>query len=167
MNKILIFVLLTFASLCAAVDDKEDFWLNEGLGEFKIDLGEKAVIKLLGDSKITKGKTQLEGATGEYVQDWHCPDAGLRLLMSADSMNGPKKVRAITGSTKCKLATAKGIKIGSKRAEVVKVYGAFEDKEGAASAGQGTFIAGSVYGGLIFRFAKGKVSEIFVGAAAE
>jgi hypothetical protein len=30
-----------------------------------------------------------------------------------------------------------------------------------------TFIAGSIYGGLIFTFDQGRVSEIFLGAAAE
>jgi hypothetical protein len=30
-----------------------------------------------------------------------------------------------------------------------------------------TFVAGSIYGGLIFTFAQGYVSEIFLGAAAE
>ena len=31
----------------------------------------------------------------------------------------------------------------------------------------GQFVAGSIYGGIIFNFAKGKVSRIFLGAAAE
>jgi hypothetical protein len=30
-----------------------------------------------------------------------------------------------------------------------------------------TFVAGSVYGGVIFQFEKGREAEIFIGAAAE
>jgi len=35
------------------------------------------------------------------------------------------------------------------------------------SARTGSFVAGSIYGGIIFDFQKGKVSQIFLGAAAE
>jgi hypothetical protein len=30
-----------------------------------------------------------------------------------------------------------------------------------------TFVAGSIYGGVIFGFKKGKVTQIFIGSAAE
>jgi hypothetical protein len=47
---------------------------------------------------------------------------------------------------------------------VRKAYAAFADGE---SSSEGSFVVGSIYGGIIFSFEKGKVSGIFFGAAAE
>ncbi len=46
-----------------------------------------------------------------------------------------------------------------------KAYASHADKENPPTAEQ--FVAGSIYGGIIFHFEKGKVSRIFFGAAAE
>ena len=71
----------------------------------------------------------------------------------------------ITAVAPSKLATARGITIGSTEDAVKKAYGSVRDKENS-EAGK-TFVAGSIYGGVIFRFEGGKVSEIFIGASAE
>ena len=60
---------------------------------------------------------------------------------------------------------SRGIHIGSTIVEVTTAYGKVENKEESESGK--TFVAGSIYGGVIFTFTDGKVSQIFLGAAAE
>ena len=71
----------------------------------------------------------------------------------------------MTAAGACQLATARGIKIGSTEAAVKKAYAKERDKE-QTKAGE-SFTAGSIYDGVIFTFKDGKVSQIFIGAAAE
>ena len=103
--------------------------------------------------------------------------------MSSREKAGPKTVLIATAGKGCKLATARGIKIGSTRAEVGKAYRDVEEKapgDGPAKPGdpepepvpleegeEKNFVAGTIYGGMIFSFKKGKVVEIFLGAGAE
>jgi hypothetical protein len=61
--------------------------------------------------------------------------------------------------------TEKGIRIGSTEQEVNEAYGRFRNAE-ESKQGE-VFVAGSVFGGLIFTFQQGRVSKIFIGAAAE
>ena len=63
------------------------------------------------------------------------------------------------------LKTLRGIGIGSAEKDVTSAYGELRDDE-MSVAGE-SFVAGSVYGGVIFDFRDGKVSRIFLGAAAE
>ena len=137
---------------------------GEPLG--KLALGQKsaAVIQLLGEPK-SKGENALMEATGEWVQEWKFPSLGLRLMMGSTEKSGAKTVWSITADPKCKLATARGIQIGSTEAEVKKAYAKEHEKE-ESQPGE-TFVAGSIYGGVIFHFKKGKVHQIFIGAAAE
>src|SRR4051812_47329402 len=85
--------------------------------------------------------------------------------MASDAKNGAKTVATITATAPCALETARGIRIGSSIAEVTKAYKKVQDKEQSV-AGK-SFVAGSIYGGVIFSFKDGKVSQIFIGAAAE
>lgn len=123
-----------------------------------------AVEQALGKAE-SKGKNEEMGATGEWVQNWNYPAQGIELHMGSPKKNGAKTVSNIVATGKCALATSKGIKIGSTEAEVKKAYAKQQSKE-ESRAGE-TFVAGSIYGGVIFDFKKGKVSQIFIGAAAE
>jgi chorismate synthase len=83
---------------------------------------------------------------------------------------GEKKSRAktianITASAPCSFATRKGIKIGDGESAASKAYAEHVDRE--TKADPGILVVGSMYGGIIFNFTKGKVSRIFFGAAAE
>jgi len=71
----------------------------------------------------------------------------------------------VWGETGCKLATRRGIKIGDTVAAVRKAYGDVEDKSRGQS--RDSFVAGSLYGGVIFDLKDGKVTQIFIGASAE
>ncbi len=160
------FAALTAPSSAAEADqDAASKMLKaERLGELRLELPEKDVLKLLGKPE-KQSKVVLQEADGMYVQTWSYPAKGLDLTMSAEKKGGPKTIASITAFAPCDLSTKKGIKIGSTEGETRKAYAAWADRENASE--KNTFIAGSVYGGIIFNFAKGKVSRIFFGAAAE
>ncbi|MBL9115605.1 MAG: hypothetical protein JNJ83_11415 [Verrucomicrobiaceae bacterium] len=158
-------LLLIAMSSVTAQEAGDDLLAKESLGGLQLGMSEKALAPFLGKAAVSKSESVLEGATGEYIQTWECKEKGLTLRMSSgEKKKGPKTVSAFTAHGKCTLATVKGIKLGSKKAEVVKAYGKVEDKEMSSPT---SFVAGSIYGGIIFTIKDGKVSEIFFGAAAE
>lgn len=144
--------------------DPIDLLKTESLGAFKDGTPAAAVTKALGDP-AKKSADQKEEATGDWVQTWSYPAQGLKLTMASAKKGGVKTISTITAGGACKLATARGIKIGSSLAEVSKAYGDVESKEDSQKGK--SFVAGSIYGGVIFTLKDGKVSEIFLGAAAE
>ena len=154
------------ASNCRADETVTEAMLKaERLGELRLGLPEKDVLKLLG-SPATRGKLMFQEADGNYVQDWHYPEKGIELLMSAgEKKSGKKTIANITASAPCTFATRKGIKIGDTESAARKAYAEHVDRE--TKVEPGVFVVGSVYGGIIFNFTKGKVSRIFFGAAAE
>lgn len=115
---------------------------------------------------VQKLRERFEAATGEYVQNWRMPACGLEFKMSAPRRKGPQTVAAITVTAPSKLATSRGIHIGSTEAEVQAAYGDVRDEEGMSEAGR-NFVVGSIYGGLMFDFENGLVKDMFLGAAAE
>jgi hypothetical protein len=161
-----IFILAIFAIVAGFnALGADDQWVdNEALG--KIKLGRKAAdLAALIGKPDSKGKDVEWDAIGEWVQEWRFKSQGLTLNMASKSKGGAKSVLTITAAAPSKLATARGIRIGSTIAEVTKAYGKVQDKDGSVPGK--TFVAGSVYGGVIFTFTGGKVSQIFIGAAAE
>ncbi|MEP2776325.1 MAG: hypothetical protein ABJQ29_05450 [Luteolibacter sp.] len=117
-----------------------------------------------------KGEDMMLDAIGEAVQTWDFKDAGLSVEMSSAKVGGDKEVFAITLRAPSKLKTGQGIGIGSAKADAVKAYADYKtEQEEANSLGDSgdKHLVGSIYGGMIFSFEKGKVSEIFLGAAAE
>ena len=164
MRSLLLAVLLCLGITLPAYCLEEDFAAKDSLGKLKLGLSADEVIKTLG-KPASKGKDVEWEAIGEFVQEWKFPDQGINLNMTSAKKGGAKKVLMITATAPSKLATARGITIGSPEAAVKKAYGSVRDEEQSV-AGK-TFVAGSVYGGVIFQFKDGKVSEIFIGAAAE
>ena len=114
---------------------------------------------------VKRGPMEFWGADGEYHQAWTAPDCGLTLDLSATEPDGPQTVRAITLTAPSAWTTARGIGIGRTEAEVMTAYGRDRNAE-ESHAGQ-LFVAGSVYGGLLFSFEGGRVTQLFLGAAAE
>ncbi len=147
-----------------AADDAEAFLKSEQLGGLKLGMPEKDVLKLLGDPK-KKSTLVHQEADGTWVQNWEYPAAGLSLVMGAEKKGGAKTIAIITATAPCTLATKAGIKIGSPAVEVSKAYKKHLDKENPPTAT--SIVAGSIYGGVIFTLEKGKVTQIFIGAAAE
>jgi hypothetical protein len=153
------------ASNCRAGETATEAMLRtESLGGLRLGMREKAVLKLLGPP-AKRGESVLQEADGNYVQDWHYPDKGIDLSMSAgEKKSGVKTIANITASAPCTFATRKGVKIGDAESAARKAYAEHVDRETSADR---ALVVGSIYGGIIFNFTKGKVSRIFFGAAAE
>ena len=159
------FVAALFVALPSYADDAATVAMlrAENLGGLRLEMPEKEVIKLLGQP-AERGKMYHQEADGNHIEDWLYPAKGIELAMSAGTKKtGAKSVARIMASAPCKLATKAGIKVGSAESAVRKVYAAHEE----GPSDRGTFIAGSIYGGIIFTFEEGKVSSIFFGAGAE
>ncbi len=85
--------------------------------------------------------------------------------MVAKEKGGFKSIESLTITSPSILQTQRGIRIGSTEAEVIKAYGRFRNAE-ASKPGE-LLVAGSIFGGVMFDFQQGRVSRIFIGAAAE
>ncbi len=120
--------------------------------------------------ELVKGKDEMWGAIGEFVQTWAFPSKGISVDMASPKLSGKKRAYSITLERNSKLKTGRGIGIGSSKAEVIATYKDLstndEDNQGFFD-GQDVYILGSVYGGIVFSFENGKVSKIFLGASAE
>lgn len=133
------------------------------LGELRIALPEASVLDLLGepDNRTTPVE---QAADGMFVSTWTWAAKGLVLVMAAESSDRTGSVSAITASAPSTLTTAEGIGIGSDESDVLTAYETLIDTE---MSGEGSFVVGSIYGGMILEIASGKVLSIFIGAAAE
>lgn len=159
-------LLLPLALLRGEEQAEKGFALmkEEALNEIRLEMPQIEVLKFLGKPAKMGPDVEWE-AIGEHVQEWQYPAQGLTLQMASIKKGGTKKVLIVTLKAPGERRTKKGIHLGSTEAEVRKAYGALEDKE-SSQKGE-IFVAGTVYGGLVFHFEKGKVSEIFLGAMAE
>ncbi|AFZ20931.1 hypothetical protein [Allocoleopsis franciscana] len=137
---------------------------SEGFGELKLDLTASQVLEILGIPE-TKGEIVRWGADGLYHQDWYYPQQGITLNMASETPGERQTVFNITLTSPSTLKTQRGIRIGDSYTEVMQAYKDEEDRE--MSIPYESFIAGSIYGGLIFSFQDSIVNQIFLGAAAE
>ena len=139
----------------------------ERIGTLRLGQSMDKALAELGCTGEKGQGTHLEAASGDYVQTL---DPGRLRPGTQDAAGprkgGPKTVAGITARGPCTLATARGIRLGDAEEAVLAAYGRFRDSEGASEPGK-TFVAGSIFGGLMFAFTDGKVSELFLGAAAE
>lgn len=135
----------------------------EGIGDLRLGMKAAEVVALMGEPSKKSGIDE-EGATGDFVQSWDYPSKGLGIGMAAPSAKGPWSLSNLTANADCPMPGPWGLKIGSTRAEVEKIYGKAFDPD-FTDADQ--FVAGSVYGGVFYGFTDGKVSSIFIGAGAE
>ena len=141
-----------------------DLMERESLGGWlKLGLSEREILAQLGEPS-QKGEDIFWGAIGMYVQKWEYRDRGITLQMESEKPGQPKQILSLTISTPCSLKTNAGIGIGSSQEEVIQAYHHYQDN---SYGGDNSFIAGTVYGGLIFSFENEQVSQIFIGAAAE
>ena len=127
-----------------------------------LESAETVIVQMLG-APDAKSPTVEEGATGDFVSNWTWPAAGVTAKMAGSSPTGPFVIRALTIAAPSTLRTVAGIGIGSTEAEIRSAYGDSVSKESTPEL----LIVGSVYGGLLASVADGKVTELFVGAAAE
>lgn len=137
---------------------------NETLGGLKLGMSEAEVRKIV-TQQLFKGEVSFEGATGLWVSDWISPELGLALEMAATEEKGPVSLDAVFIKAPSDFLTSRGIGIGSTREAVAHAYGKLKSEE---DSDESTFVAGSVFGGVIFNFDDdGQVENIFLGAASE
>jgi hypothetical protein len=132
---------------------------KETIGGFALGAKSDEVVKTLGQPK-SKSKEETMGATGETVATWNFN--GLAITMSKQDHG--YVVNAIGVKAPSTAPTSRGIHIGSTRAEVEAVYQVGKDQ---SSKDPASFLVGSPFGGELFTFKKGVVTEIFLGAMAE
>ncbi|MCK9378146.1 MAG: hypothetical protein M0P73_18660 [Syntrophobacterales bacterium] len=147
----------------AAFAAKEFPYDKEQIGELHLGLAAKAVQQTISGKPVL-GPDELMGADGLHHQEWKYSQAGISLDMTSEKKGGTKSIASISVASPSKLKTQRGIGIGSTAAQVAKAYGPFRNNEDSTPE---CFVAGSNFGGVIFTFKQGKVSSIFIGAAAE
>jgi hypothetical protein len=162
MRMLLVSATLVALAAPARADDDFAAMKKERVGGLAIGTPAAAALKLLGPP-AKKGKVVHQESDGNYVQTWSFAQ-GVELVMSASKRGGAQTVDAITVQAPSALKTARGIGVGSSVAELERAYGA---EKNAEETNAESFVVGSIYGGVIFRLAEKKVSQIFVGAAAE
>jgi hypothetical protein len=147
------------------IDDEGELdYSKEMVGELHVGMTAAEVEAVLGR---TPKQTKLaeEPATGDFVQVWKYDVLGVDLTMAASNRKGDdKRLSAIDVAATSKLALPWGLAMGSTRADLEKVYGSHFDPD---FTDETQFVAGSIYGGVVYKLADGKVSGVFVGASAE
>lgn len=156
------FLLAVVTNLAAA--DEFALLKEERIGPLRVDQPAAEAERLI-TCPVQRGPVELWGADGDSHQAWTAPACGLTLDLSAAESAGPQTLAAITLTRPSAWKTARGIGIGSTEAEVMTAYG--RDHNAEESQAGNLFVAGSVYGGLLFTFEGGRVTQIFLGAAAE
>ncbi len=135
---------------------------SETLNDLKLGLTKIQVGKILGEPEEVSLNEVWE-ADGEYHQTYFYKKLGIELDMVGDN-DESKKVNMITINRPCDFKTSRKIRIGSKISELRNEYGQYYNKD---FSDKETFVAGSIYGGVIFTLKNNIVESIFIGAGAE
>jgi hypothetical protein len=154
-----LFVFVVCAGVAYA-EDVNDKVASEAIGPIRHGMTDKKVATAAGAPK-KRGIAKYAGeATADWEKDWSY--AGATITFHAAGKAGPLwLVRRIEVAKGSKWKTKRGIGIGSTRAQVEKAYANVKDTEHTKGD---RFVAGSIYGGVIFSFVDDKVATIFVGA---
>lgn len=164
LKKIFLVMILLLGSAIAGAADEFALLNEEKIGNFTLGLSEKDLKGKIPCS-LKRGKEELAEANGNYEQVWDYPACGLSFYMSSEKKGGRKTISSITVTSPSKLKTKRGIQIGDSEQAVTQAYQHEKDAESTVPTEE--FVAGSIYGGLIFQFKNNQVIRIFLGAAAE
>ncbi len=163
MRALPLMLTLSLAFPCLAGDELK--LLNgEQIGPLKIGLP-AGQLETLISSKPKLGPNNQSEADGLYHQQWSYGKEGIILDMVSEKKRSPQTIGEVSVSSPCRFETKRGIRVGSTETEAEQVYRKDIDKESSQKGEQ--LVAGSPYGGLIFRIQKGKVANITLGAIAE
>jgi len=136
--------------------------MKETVGDLSLGIADSVVLTKLGEPE-KKSAAQIWGADGMEHQRWLYPSKGIELGMVR---NGSQQVvDRISLKNPCDYQTQRGIRIGSKVAEVQLAYN--NEINLHDSRPEATIVAGTIYGGIIFGIKDGVVNSLFIGAAAE
>lgn len=161
---IMVLALAVIGCFPAMAADEFALLKAERIGPLRIGLPEGEVARGIACQPRRGSVTRWE-ADGDYHQEWAYPDCGITLAMSATTPKGAWTIGAITLTRPSPWKTRRGIGLGGTEREVMAAYG--RDRNADDSTPGKNFVAGSVYGGLMFTFKAGRVERIFLGAAAE
>jgi len=156
----------TGESVILTDEELDEFSLirNESIGGLKVDMTISEFISLLPCS-VEKGEPVLWEGIGEIIQEWNYADCGVKIQLSTIDADVPQAVSSITVVEPSEFKTARDIGIGSSEEAV---FAAYEDQVDPTISELGeTFVAGSIYGGLVFTFNEGNVVKMFLGGGAE
>lgn len=148
---------------CAADDEMclEERIGEERFGDLAIGLAMDDAIAAMGEPSAPMTEPQMMEATGTYYAELVWAN-GVMVALDATSDAGPFQVSGIGLSAGATLTTARGIGIGSTRAEVESAYA---DVIGRNDPLQIT--AGSPYFGVVFGLENDVVTSVFYGTLAE
>jgi len=135
---------------------------KEQFGVLKIGMKDSEIVALIGEPKI-QSEVEFWEATALYMQAWNYPDKGVEIHLSGDT-EIPNTIEMLKIGEGSSLKTTRRIGIGSTEAQVKTAYASAIDPDLSSTE---SIVAGSYYGGLIFQLENGKVTSIFLGAAAE
>ena len=134
---------------------------TESLGELKLGLVIEEVNELIGKNE-EKTVSEYFGHAGTY-HEWKYTKKGI-LLTFVNELDSIPILSRIEISEPCKLKTKKNIGIGS-RIENVQI--AYNNKVDTTKSDAKAIMAGTVLGGIIFKFENKKVKTIIIGPIAE
>lgn len=152
-------------------DKTERFLETESIGGVELYLGEDVIVKMLGEAD-RKTEPEFNEATGVYLSEFEWDEPGLRVFFFSSEEGGERAANRVDTLANSKTSTLGGIKRGMTLEQVRTVYGALENAEEGPipddfATGDFTFVAGSIYGGLMIQFVGGKVDTMTLGAIAE
>jgi hypothetical protein len=111
-----------------------------------------------------KGKCESSEATGDSTRVMLDKKAGVEAGVTCEGAKN-LEVQWLKITAPSKLESERGVAIGDSADEVKKLYGDVLSEETEPT--EESIVAGSIYGGLGFTLADGKVTEMFLGAMAE
>lgn len=140
---------------------------EETFGSLKFGMPTADLLEAIGEP--TEESEAVEwGADGQIHQWWRYPEIGL--VFDIVGEGNKRTVNSIEAAAPCRLATGRGVAIGSDAADVYNCYRRYLDPGFFPSGIENaeSLIAGGIYGGIIFSLDEnGKVVGIFFGAAAD
>lgn len=138
----------------------EDLLKEESMGGFKIGMPFRE--KLKGWSVTPKQYWEGDGLVHQsYINKVTADEIN---ICSDDSAFSNAIVSSVTAGPLSGYKTSRNIGIGNTYQEVLKAYNKYIND---GETNDTLIVAGSIYGGMIFNFEKGKVARMFMGAAAE
>lgn len=141
----------------------------DAFGKLKLDQVSEEVISVIG-KPAKKGEKLFEAATGETVQKWSYPEDGVTLDMAQAEQDKIFRVYRIQARKPCNWIGWDGIGIGSPASKATAYVSGLQmnpKNEVSISSESCSVLLTDSWTMLVFTFADGKVSEIFLGPGPE
>jgi hypothetical protein len=144
------------------VDKGFELMVKESIGEIKCGLSREKIESIFGKPYITSVPviSELDGQLYENVE-YTQKGISITYLVKQDSS---RVVATYELWDFCNLQTSRNIGFDNSYEEVIKAYKGLINPIGSDSE---TVVVGSIYGGIVFSFERGKMIRIFVGESAD